>query len=376
MMTKTPIAAAAAACKVWTRSATPCVFGRSVYELLRTNNGEHAAHHSPSTSSELSQTYHCDRMLVDFEENEDGSVVLTPSTRKTKIETNDKPKNRRIPLGRARDCPTLTRRAFEDDKSDRRRRPFVSLAVVGMVVATEEKEGDSSSMIGTGVSSLLITRRPSYMRSFPGAFVFPGGNVDAEDESLEFALSREIFEETGLVVSEDSWKLECLWESIYPTHLPTLEDEKLSTTADGNEDEPLPDGAIKAHHLVCYFSGRPQNQRKREQKSNTSLNLCREEVDGAVWMSRDNIRDLLEATSLIEADRDLGLPAIVKEQTIVLQTGSSTTNQSKDILLSDLVGIYPRLDVTYSRFCGMAQGSLFALEEFVRNNPTTRIETE
>ncbi len=371
MMMKTPITAAAAACKVWSRSTTsPCVFGRSVFESLRTKDGERTIDDITSSVSQLPQSYHCDRMLVDFEEKRDGSVVLTPPTneagmRVMKTERRDKRKYRGIPLGRARDCPTLTPRAFEDDRFDRRRRPFVSLAVVGMVVLTEE---------GKDASSLLITRRPSYMRSFPGAFVFPGGNVDADDESLEHALSREIFEETGLKVSEDSWKLECLWESIYPTRLPPIEEEETTIATDGNEEKVQNDGAIKAHHLVCYFSGRPQNQDK--EKTNSRLNLCEEEVEGAVRMSPDNIRDLLRATAQIESDVDHSIPEIVNYQTIALQTSSTATAWGNDILLSDLAGIYPRLDKTNNRFCGMAQGSLFALEEFVRNESTTQIDSK
>ena len=366
MMMKTPITAAAAACKVWTRSTlSPCVFGRSVYESLRSSDGERIIDDIASSVSQLPQSYHCDRMLVDFEEKKDGSVVLTPATNETGRRTvttkrSDTAKYRGIPLGRAKDCPTLTPRAFEDDRFDRRRRPFVSLAVVGMVVITEEEEH---------ASSLLITRRPSYMRSFPGAFVFPGGNVDADDESLEHALSREIFEETGLEVSEDSWKLECLWESIYPTHLPPIEEEETTIATNGNEEKVQNDGAIKAHHLVCYFSGRPQNQDKEE--TNERLNLCEEEVDGAVRMFSDNIRDLLQATAQIEADVDRSIPEIVKDQTIALQTSSTATASGNDILLSELAGIYPRLDKSNNRFCGTAQGSLFALEEFVRNESNT-----
>lgn len=371
---KTPITAAAAACKVWARYTAPCVFGRSFYESLRINISDQNNVPDQYAVSPRSLSYHCDRMMVDFEEKGDGSVVLTPvaddaGRRTATTKTNEKMKHRGIPLGRAGDCPTLTPRALEDDKSDRRRRPFVSLAVVGMVVIGDDEEND------TNASSVLITRRPSYMRSFPGAFVFPGGNVDPDDESLEHALSREIMEETGLEVAADSWKLECLWESVYPTQLPLLVETKATATAvanDSDTDEIPQDGAIKAHHLVCYFSGRPQNgdpqKQQKQQISKTCLNLCEEEVDGAVWMSQDNIRDLLEATAQIGSNDDHGLPEIVKNQTIALHTAiSASTKQHSIIPLSDLAGIYPCLDETNGRFCGMAQGSLFALEEFVRN---------
>jgi len=297
-------------------------------------------------------------MLVDFVEKEDGSVILTPSTdeghKTISTPTKEIAKYRNIPFGRAMDCPTLTQQAIDDDKHDRRRRPFVSLAVVGMVV-----ENDDSND-GTDNLSLLCTRRPSYMRSFPGAFVFPGGNVDADDESLEHALTREIFEETGLHVAEDSWKLECLWESIFPTQLPTLVTPE-NMSANNNIDS-----GIKAHHLVCYFSGRPDKKRKKD----ISLKLCEEEVDGAVWMSRDNIQDILTATKRITVpNHETIAPDIeMRGQQIALHaSNSNTTIPNSSIPLSDLTGIYPRLNKNDGRFCGIAQGSLFALEEFIRN---------
>ncbi len=44
---------------------------------------------------------------------------------------------------------------------------------------------------------ILITRRNKKMKSFPGAWVLPGGHVEMKEE-LEEAGLRELFEETGL----------------------------------------------------------------------------------------------------------------------------------------------------------------------------------
>ena len=286
--------------------------------------------------------------------------------------------HRGIPLGRAGDCPTLTPRASQDDAFDRRRRPFASLAVVGMVVvdgeATKRDPTYQPHPSGDGSfpppSVLLVTRRPSYMRSFPGAFVFPGGNVDADDASLAHALSREIAEETGLNLPVDTWKLECLWESIYPTHLPP------PLPVEGGSEEAK--GAIKAHHLVCYFSGNLPDQTEQQQqyqqqrwKPKDSLNLCEEEVDGAVWLSHKNMRGILEATeqlsTLKDEDSDDHERDPCDDQTVTLHsTRNIGSNQETQIHLSDLAGIYPRLDQTDGHFCGIAQGSLFALEEYMK----------
>ena len=283
------------ACKVWIRSSSrssPCVFGRSVCEALR-NGEDHRTNSSSNSRSsgtergnkeprnntaqkgqeEKHQHRHYDRVLVDFEEKGDGRVVLSLSVgskevQKAKAAAKTIPtttktacirRYQRIPYGRSRDCPTLSPRALEDDRSGRRFHPFVRLAVVGMVAlpgnhgSNNDTDNDSDNSDGV---SLLVTKRPSYMRSFPNAFVFPGGNVDDTDASLCHALSREIREETGLVVPAESWQLECLWESVYPTHLAPL---PASAKNNGRETGGEREG-ILAHHLVCYFSGKPETR--------------------------------------------------------------------------------------------------------------------
>ena len=50
---------------------------------------------------------------------------------------------------------------------------------------------------------ILITRRNKKMKSFPGAWVLPGGHVEMKEE-LEEAGLRELFEETGLEIIHDN----------------------------------------------------------------------------------------------------------------------------------------------------------------------------
>jgi 8-oxo-dGTP pyrophosphatase MutT (NUDIX family) len=223
-----------------------------------------------------------------------------------------------VSMGRSKHCPTLqaeTSEATRNAKSSSKKQ-YVNLAVVGMVF---DAAGDH----------LLITRRPSYMRSFPRAYVFPGGGVNA-GESLLDAVAREVREETGLSVRE--WTLESLWESVYPT-------------------VSEPGVPIQAHHLVCYFSGR-LNERLDNSIAD-QLVLCEEEVDGALWLSRKDIDSILNSTEKSDDGE--------RNRELRFCTNNSEDNPS--VKLKDLIGIYPQINES-GEYCGIAQGSLFALEEF------------
>jgi 8-oxo-dGTP pyrophosphatase MutT (NUDIX family) len=60
---------------------------------------------------------------------------------------------------------------------------------------------------------LLLTKRAEKMRSFPNAWVLPGGHLDP-GESLQDGAIREIFEETGIKLSDsDNIKPLFMYES-------------------------------------------------------------------------------------------------------------------------------------------------------------------
>jgi ADP-ribose pyrophosphatase YjhB (NUDIX family) len=180
------------------------------------------------------------------------------------------------------------------------------------------------------------------MRSFPGAWVFPGGSVDLH-ESLAQAVSRELLEETGLCVGANNnrWTLQSVWESVYPT--------KPGVGIDID---------IQAHHLVVYLSATlsPSSSSHQEQL----LQLCQEEVDGAVWLSRDNVKELLTTRRRQEQQKD----GISSNLSSMLTMHTTTKGQTVEIPLNDLAQFYPQPAAQGGGLCGLSQGSLFALEEF------------
>ena len=155
--TMVQISATAAACRVFVRS-NPCVFGNSVFDEI-------------FKGCEDPQRRHCDhydRGLVSLEEK-DGKVHLSTTQKDKRCVTA-------LPMGRAKDCPSLgsTPCPTTVNRKIVEKTPFVGLAVVGLVL-------DSTG------EHLLITRRPSYMRAFPGAWVFPGGGVDLQESLIWYA---------------------------------------------------------------------------------------------------------------------------------------------------------------------------------------------
>eukprot|EP00977_Amphora_coffeiformis_P016132 scaffold4910_cov169-Amphora_coffeaeformis.AAC.14 len=272
---------------------------------------------------------HYDRRLVSLHE-QDGNLHLADAPHAETLVASLS-----VPMGRARSFPRLGSASCPttvvDSDSLSFQKPFVSLAVVGMVLDTTRDH-------------VFITRRPRYMRSFPGAWVFPGGGVDPH-ESLSHAVSRELREETGLVVgnSEEQhallWNVESVWESVYPTQVQRNEDY-----------------AMLAHTVVVYLSA----QLLCEQE----LNLCTEEVEAGLWLSRENVREILRYSGAVNNERS---SASNSPSTTSLQMESKVStslhHETTEISLEEFCGMYPN----ENKMRGLAQGSLFALEEFCKS---------
>ena len=341
--------ASAASSGVWA-NGQQCPFGISMFDtLVQSDNGSMNGE-SKTKYNKYDTCIHYHKTLVSFKEGyPNGQVFLESSNKQSKQENSSM-----FSLGRScanpdmgsTSCPTTTTTTTTTSKK------IVSLAVCGLVFSQDNK--------------LLLTRRPSYMRSFPSAWVFPGGSFDDDvDTSLEGAISREVYEETGIQIppaKTNEWKLECLWESTFPTTTTTI--------------------PMKRHHLVFYLST------KLNQSSNdVKLKLCDTEVDAATWLSPDTIDSILSNNRLLTKQQQndnndiRGFNGNNNLIDIILHDSSSKRKESLD----QLIGIYPRTSLlgvhdndTNNNSnnmppSGLAQGSLFALEEYWYSNDKVKL---
>mmetsp|Transcript_32329 Transcript_32329/g.41545 ORF Transcript_32329/g.41545 Transcript_32329/m.41545 type:complete len:349 (+) Transcript_32329:127-1173(+) len=107
---------------------------------------------------------------------------------------------------------------------------------------------------------VLITRRCKHMRTFPRAWVCPGGGMD-DGESLAECAAREVREETGLVITVNELKPLTLFESFFPT----------------SPDDIQKKGRVSGQYLVCFFTITIKGH-------NPKITLQREEANAYAWI--------------------------------------------------------------------------------------------
>ncbi|XP_059479652.1 nucleoside diphosphate-linked moiety X motif 17-like [Neocloeon triangulifer] len=121
-------------------------------------------------------------------------------------------------------------------------------------------------------SRILMTRRPDHMRTFPKAWVPPGGHIEVNESLVEAGL-RELKEETGLELGAGCIiQVLCLWESVYPFILGL--------------------GLPSRHHVVVYLLVKSDQTSFELTKS---IKLDPEEVQACAWMSPESVKYLLDA---------------------------------------------------------------------------------
>lgn len=332
--------------------AAAAPFGLSMFDAVK-NSGQHI---SPPPPPALSSR-HFDRMMVTMEErrgSEDSSkgtssVVVGPvraSSNAACINTNggNNTSCHTIPMARAAHdpnvlstaCPTVTLAQADWYETNQPRKDYVQL---GVVAAVSDPTG-----------RILLTRRAAHMRSFPSAWVMPGGGLD-DGENMTDCLVREVKEETGVDVDRETVYPFCLWESCYPTC--------------GKECLDAGSG-ITAHYLVVFCTA--QTTEKNLSKLQEQVRLDEQETDMAVWLSAKEFVRSLEHP-LGGAD-DIGfIPGIVPSSSLKGDTDGPVCNLNLD----DLCGIYPRGDDT-SCMKGIAQGNLFMLQELLNSHGGTAFQ--
>ena len=234
-------------------------------------------------------------------------------------------------LGRAVDhpstnsvqCPAQGLAAAHWYRDHQRRMPHMRLGVVGAIF-------DAAGRV-------LLTRRAPHMRSFPGSWVLPGGGLDP-GETMRDAVIREVKEEAGVALAEDSVQPVGLWESVFPTST-----AECIATGTG----------ITAHYLVVFYAAQALVEAP-------AVTLQAEETDMAVWLSAEQVAEALAhplggASGTVDAAAAApGLPTTVP--------------------LDELAGIYPRPAAattgavgrgTGAAQVGIAQGNLFILSELL-----------
>ena len=196
---------------------------------------------------------------------------------------------------------------------------------------------------------VLLTRRPSSMRTFPGCWVLPGGSVDPTDESIAHAALRELQEETGLRAPPDACKPLCLWESCYPV---TFEEWR----------EARQRGGRVAHFLVAFVAVRVDAA-----ASEALLRLEPNECDCACWVPIGDLATVLSDVAssrgtTAEYARARTVGSDQQQQAEQQQQEKKEALQSAETVAADLLrGVYPNE-------CGegIGRGHLFALRHLSR----------
>lgn len=195
-----------------------------------------------------------DSGFVKIQEDGDKVVVSSPNEGSGTAKT--------LPFGRQhelwRELPHLQRRLREQGKLEEIPNPTRHIALAAVMICED------------AAGSILLTRRPKTMRSFPLAWVLPGGMVD-DGETLRQTAEREVWEEVGLRVTCTREPV-AVWESAYPLSIDHLE-------AVG--------GKLKSHVVMVAYVGQVE-------QVTPTLQLSSQEVDLACWISKTQLKQILE----------------------------------------------------------------------------------
>ncbi|CAF4084414.1 unnamed protein product [Rotaria magnacalcarata] len=161
-------------------------------------------------------------------------------------------------------CP-FTNLHLQNNSSNIPNNPSNSIAI-GVVVLFESHD-----------HRVLITRRASHLRTYPSCWVCPGGGIE-QDETIEQAGIRELFEEVGIEVNKnelETSKILALWESSFPVD--------------------LNHGLPRRHHIVIYLH--VESSRASDE---IAVKIDPSEVDAYAWLSYEQIENIYERADSLE----------------------------------------------------------------------------
>ncbi len=202
------------------------------------------------------------------------------------------------------------------------------------------------ALVESSDNRVLVTRRASHMRTFPGVWVPPGGGLDAHDASMQHAAARELTEETGVTIPDPAHgRILCLWESVYPPMLDW--------------------GAPRRHHVVVYY-----HFTLDKKHDEVKLILEPEEVDAASW--------------LCASHADLVVNGVEEGQEVKPETFNMTVlvdKEQKDVECSAeiLLAKAPKKRIESGDVERISSGTKYALSEWLKiktdccNNKTARL---
>ena len=203
---------------------------------------------------------------------------------------------------------------------------------------------------------VLLTRRAAHMRTFPGAWVAPGGGLDV-GETLPEAAAREVYEETGLKVSPDMLHPLCLWESLFPNSAALC----------------LKQGQVLSQYAILFFRAHLE-----EQHQHLRVRLQISETDAYCWIEPDRLKEFCSfpaATAAADRDRrgtiDRGAGTIGSGSSSSSSSSSSTETSTSVVVTTQLASgateLIPLscLSQTYgatSRYQGTGEAHRYAIK--------------
>ncbi|XP_064609192.1 nucleoside diphosphate-linked moiety X motif 17-like [Liolophura sinensis] len=198
-------------------------------------------------------------------------------------------------------------------------------------------------IVHTGDNKILLTRRASHLKLFPGVLVPPGGHIEGNETIVESGI-RELREETGITLRQSDFvdsrlPILALWESTFPP--------KLSL------------GLSTHHHIVVFILAKllPSITSQKLQKQ---MDLNPAEVGASAWLDRQMVEAITSASG---ENRPYGND----HKTLPQKIKAILVTENKEQILTDLPTA-PLLEtssdaVDIKRVC---TGTKFVLEEWLK----------